>query len=75
MKETHKIDELFKKSLADYRSELPSDKVKKKIFGTLVYYQYLKWSLSVLALLFISGSIWAIYNFLPVSSERETLNN
>jgi hypothetical protein len=75
MKETHKIDELFKKSLADYRSELPSDKVKKKIFGTLVYYQYLKWSLSILALVFISGSIWAIYNFLPVTSDSKMLSN
>ena len=74
MKENHKIDELFLKALADYSSELPSENTKKKIFGKLAYYQYLKWSLSVLGLIFVTGTIWAIYNFLPNSVDNQ-LNN
>jgi len=72
MKETHKIDELFKRGLADYKSELPSEKTKDKIFGRLAYYQYLKWILtSIVVLLFISGSIWAIYNILPQNNQKQ----
>lgn len=71
MKETQKIDELFRKGLADYRDEIPSQKTKEKIFGKLAYYQYLKWILtSVVLLVFISGSIWAIIAMIPENTKE-----
>lgn len=76
MREANKIDELFKKGLADYQSELPSDKTKDIIFGRLTYFQYLKWIIGSVLVVFISASIWAVINLIPkaVNEKPDTIS-
>ncbi len=42
MNEKHKIDDLFKKALSDYKEELPSANTELQIFRKLSYNKYLK---------------------------------
>ena len=72
MKEKHNIDELFKKGLRDYRAELPSEKTKEKIFGKLSFYHNLKrLSIFIIAILFITGSIWAYQYLISKTKDKD----
>ena len=64
MNELHKIDELFKKGLSDYQSELPSLKTKRKIFGKIIYYKYLKMIFFVFTGIFITTTSILAYHYL-----------
>ncbi len=73
MNEKHKIDDLFKKALSDYREDFPSENTEKLIFRELSHNKYLRIFKISLGLITIALPI-ALFAYLelsrPINSEN-----